>query len=115
MVELRMEPDLVLLAAGHEQDVCVLGGQQRRDGVFSPQLAAVRKHLAPAFVGVDGLVPAGGQLAHDGGLPGGRHARQQDALHTCEPTKARSAAGPRCGRSAERANGGMRVHLVHAH
>jgi hypothetical protein len=42
VVELRVEPPLVLLAAGDEEDIGVLGREQLRDRVLAPELAPVR-------------------------------------------------------------------------
>jgi hypothetical protein len=64
-----METDLVLLAPGDEQDGCVLGVQERGDSVFPPPLPPVWQRLAPATVGVDGLVSERRQLADHAGLP----------------------------------------------
>jgi hypothetical protein len=69
-IELRMEQDLVFLAAGHEQHVGVFGGQEGSDGILPPPLAAIGQLLAPAVVSVDGLVPEVGQCADDAGLAG---------------------------------------------
>jgi hypothetical protein len=52
-----MEPDLVLLAAGDEQHLGVLGAQELADRVLPPALAAVRHRLAPSVVRIDGLEP----------------------------------------------------------
>ena len=65
MIELRMEPDLVFLAAGHEQYVGVFGGQEGSDGILPPPLAAIRQLLTPALIGVDGLVSQVGQRTDD--------------------------------------------------
>lgn len=58
-----MEADLVLLAPGDEQHIGVLGVQEPGDGVFAPPLPPVWQMLAPAVVGVDGLVSQCCQLA----------------------------------------------------
>jgi hypothetical protein len=87
-IEPRMEADLILLAPGDEQHVRVLGGQELSDGVLPPPLAAVRHRLAPAIVGIYGLVPAGSKRLDNTGLPGSRHASQQHPLHGREPTAA---------------------------
>lgn len=81
VVELRMEPCLVLLAARDEKDVHVLGGQKCLDGVLPPHLTAVRMELNPPIVRVNGPVPAGDQLADDARLPGSRHPGEKDSLH----------------------------------
>jgi len=60
-----MEPDLVFLAAGHEQHVGVFGGQEGGDGILPPPLAAIRQLLTPPIIGVDGLVSEVGQCADD--------------------------------------------------
>jgi len=64
-----METDLVLLAPGDEHHICVLGVQQRSDRVFPPPLPPIWQRLAPAIVGVDGLIPERRQLADHAGLP----------------------------------------------
>jgi hypothetical protein len=53
-----MEPNLVLLAAGDEQDVSILDVQEPLDGVLAPHLAPVRLDVAPSVVRVDGLESA---------------------------------------------------------
>jgi hypothetical protein len=84
--ETGTEADLVLLAPGDEQDVTVLGVQEPGDRLFPPPLPAVWQLLAPAVVGVDGLVSEGRQLADHARLPGARHPGQQNPLRGREPT-----------------------------
>src|SRR5262245_54439462 len=76
-----MERALVLLAAGDEQDIRVLGREQCLDRVLPPQLAAVRLHVAEAVVRIDGLVAARRQLADDAGLARAGQTGQEHALH----------------------------------
>jgi hypothetical protein len=73
-VEAGVKANLVLLAPGDEHDLRVLGVQESRDRVFPPPLPAVRQRLAPAVIGVDGLVPERSELPDQAGLPGARHA-----------------------------------------
>jgi len=51
-----VEGDLVLLAPGDEQELRVLGIQEFGDRVLAPPLTPVRQRLAPAVIGVNGLV-----------------------------------------------------------
>src|ERR1700722_19362662 len=96
-----MELSLVLLAAGDEQHIGVLGVQEPADRVPPPALAAVRQGLAPSVVRIDGFEPAGRERMEDAGLASTRHPGQQHPLHGRDPTTqdARSVrpVGPSAG------------------
>ncbi len=84
VVEARMELRLVLLAAGEEQDVGVLGVEQPDDRVLAPALASVAERLRPAVVRVDRLVAASGERLDDARFAGSGHAREEHPLHGAE-------------------------------
>ena len=54
------------------------------DRVLAPPLAPVGERLRPAVVGVDRLVPTGGEGQNDARLPGPRHAGEEHPLHGAE-------------------------------
>ena len=70
------------------------------DGGLAPLLPAVRQRLAPAVVGVDGLVPAGDELADDAGLPGRPTSRSAGLASPAE--QATAAPRRRAGRPDRR-------------
>src|SRR5882757_1348653 len=80
-VELPVEGGLVLLAAGDEKDLRVLGVEELLDGGLPPALPPVRLDVAPTFVRVDRLVSPRPELGDHAGLSDPGHARQEDALH----------------------------------
>lgn len=61
-------------------------------GVRSGWAAVTRSWRSP--VRINGLVPMGSKRLDNAGLPGPRHAGQQDPLHSREPTAADERVGP---------------------
>jgi hypothetical protein len=84
VVETGIEEDLVAgraLDEQHARELIGSAGQQRADPVLAPQALAVDDLEIAAVVGVDGPVPASGELVKQRALACPGHPGDQHALH----------------------------------
>lgn len=81
---LRMELHLVLLAAGHEQHIRILGSQECLNGVLRPHLTAVRQRPDHRHRRRWPLYPRAACARAALGLPAPRHPGQKNSLHAQE-------------------------------